>query len=55
MSKLLAYLEGILFILVFGLGNLVKWIWDKLKPEIPQLSKIELFETCTSGCVYEGI
>ena len=34
--------------------NLVKWIWDKLKPELPQLSKIELFETCSSGCVYEG-
>jgi 6-pyruvoyltetrahydropterin/6-carboxytetrahydropterin synthase len=34
--------------------NLIKWIWEKLKPELPQLSKIELFETCTSGCVYDG-
>jgi 6-pyruvoyltetrahydropterin/6-carboxytetrahydropterin synthase len=30
------------------------WIWDRLKPDLPQLSKIVVRETCTSGCVYEG-
>ena len=34
--------------------NLCIWIWDKLKPNLPQLSKIEVCETCNSGCVYNG-
>jgi 6-pyruvoyltetrahydropterin/6-carboxytetrahydropterin synthase len=33
---------------------LAKWIWDRLKPELPNLSKIELSESCTAGCIYEG-
>ena len=33
---------------------LAVWIWNKLKPSLPQLSKVETFETCTSGCVYTG-
>jgi len=31
-----------------------KWIWDRLKPELPGLSKIELSESCTAGCIYQG-
>lgn len=34
--------------------NLAIWIWNKLKPELPQLSRIEIRETCTSGCSYAG-
>lgn len=34
--------------------NLVKWIWDRLKPNLAYLSKIELKETCTTGCFYSG-
>ncbi|MCX7554654.1 6-carboxytetrahydropterin synthase QueD [Marinicella sp. S1101] len=34
--------------------NLAIWIWQKLKPELPLLSEIEICETCTSGCVYRG-
>lgn len=34
--------------------NLARWIWDRLKPSLPALSKIEIRETCTSGCVYRG-
>lgn len=34
--------------------NIARWIWDRLKPELPILSKIEIDETCTSGCVYRG-
>ena len=30
------------------------WIWDRLKPNLPDLSKIEVMETCTSGCIYRG-
>lgn len=32
-----------------------KWIWDKLKPLLPILSKVTINETCTSGCIYEGV
>ena len=34
--------------------NLARWIWQKLIGELPQLSKIVVRETCTSGCVYKG-
>ncbi len=31
------------------------WIWNKIKQRIPLLCRIELFETLTSGVVYEGV
>ncbi|WP_120995131.1 6-carboxytetrahydropterin synthase QueD [Stutzerimonas urumqiensis] len=34
--------------------NLAIWIWNRLKPELPELSRIRIHETCTSGCIYEG-
>lgn len=34
--------------------NLAIWIWNKLFPSLPSLIKIEISETPTSGCVYEG-
>lgn len=34
--------------------NLARWIWSRLKTALPQLSQIEIRETCTSGCVYRG-
>lgn len=34
--------------------NLARWIWTRLKPELPLLSQIKIKETCTSGCVYRG-
>jgi 6-pyruvoyltetrahydropterin/6-carboxytetrahydropterin synthase len=34
--------------------NIAIWIWDRLKPDLPLLSKIVVRETCTSGCVYTG-
>lgn len=34
--------------------NLCRWIWDKLKPALPVLSKVEVKETCTSGSIYAG-
>lgn len=42
-----------------GLSNptsevLAKWIWTRLKPTLPQLSRVQVRETCTSGCVYRG-
>ena len=34
--------------------NLVCWIWERLRPRLPELSKLVLSETCTTGCVYRG-
>lgn len=34
--------------------NLCKWIWEKLKPSLPLLCNVQVSETCTSGCEYEG-
>lgn len=34
--------------------NLAKWIWERLKVSLPELSKIVIRETCTSGCMYDG-
>ena len=42
-----------------GLDNptserLAIWIWDRLKPTLPQLSCVTVHETCTSGSRYRG-
>ncbi|AVP99791.1 6-carboxytetrahydropterin synthase QueD [Ahniella affigens] len=34
--------------------NLARWIFDKLKPVLPLLSEVVVYETCTSGCRYRG-
>ena len=34
--------------------NLAKWIWERLKPTLPQLTAIIVHETCTSRCEYRG-
>ncbi|MBL0309350.1 MAG: 6-carboxytetrahydropterin synthase QueD [Bacteroidetes bacterium] len=44
---------------VEGLENptvecLTVWIWERLFPSLPLLSKIVIQETSTSGCIYEG-
>ncbi len=33
---------------------LAKWIWDEMKPLVPELSAVMIKETCTAGCVYKG-
>ena len=42
-----------------GLGNptsenIAKWIWQRLKPDLPLLSAVIVRETCTAGCIYMG-
>ena len=44
---------------VEGLDNptserLAQWIWQRLKPGLPQLGEVVVHETCTSGCRYRG-
>lgn len=43
---------------IHGLENptcemLAQWLWHNIKPLIPQLKKIELYENQTSGAIYE--
>jgi 6-pyruvoyltetrahydropterin/6-carboxytetrahydropterin synthase len=33
---------------------LARFIWDKLKPNLPALARVTLSETCDSRCEYEG-
>lgn len=33
---------------------LAVWIWDRLKPSLPQLSEVVVHETCTARCAYRG-
>ncbi|MEP5766506.1 MAG: 6-carboxytetrahydropterin synthase QueD [Halieaceae bacterium] len=34
--------------------NIARWIWQRLAPQLPELSSVEIRETCTSGCIYRG-
>lgn len=34
--------------------NLAMWIWERLATTLPGLSRIDVDETCTSGCRYLG-
>jgi len=42
-----------------GLANptsemLARWLWDRIKPMLPQLASVIVHETCTSTCEYRG-
>ena len=44
---------------VAGLENptsehLARWLWQRLLPALPGLSRIVVMETAVSGCVYRG-
>lgn len=34
--------------------HIAAWIWDRLKPELAELSWISIYETRSSGCHYDG-
>lgn len=34
--------------------SLARWIWQRLRGGLPQLSMVAVSETCTSGCIYRG-
>jgi 6-pyruvoyltetrahydropterin/6-carboxytetrahydropterin synthase len=34
--------------------HLARWIWRELKPAVPQLARVVVHETCTSGASYAG-
>ena len=33
---------------------LARWLWQRLKPALPLLSAIIVYETCTTRCEYRG-
>jgi 6-pyruvoyltetrahydropterin/6-carboxytetrahydropterin synthase len=33
---------------------LAKWLWDRLKPVLPMLDQVTLYETCDARCEYRG-
>ena len=44
---------------ISGLENptsevLAMWVWQRIGSKLPQLSRIVIHETCTSGCEYRG-
>jgi 6-pyruvoyltetrahydropterin/6-carboxytetrahydropterin synthase len=44
---------------ITGLENptsevIAKWIFDKLKPSLPLLASVIVYETCSSSCEYRG-
>src|SRR5689334_13926787 len=44
---------------VAGLENptsevLARWLYDRIRPRIPSLEAVTLFETCDARCVYRG-
>ena len=34
--------------------NLAIWVWEKMANTLIELSKVEIRETCNSGCIYTG-
>jgi 6-pyruvoyltetrahydropterin/6-carboxytetrahydropterin synthase len=34
--------------------NIAAWIWDRLRPRLPELTEVVVAETCTAACVYRG-
>jgi 6-pyruvoyltetrahydropterin/6-carboxytetrahydropterin synthase len=58
-APVIGMLDHTLLNSIEGLENptaelLAVWIWQKIKPLLPGLKKIELKETPASGVIYEG-
>lgn len=44
---------------IAGLENptsevLAQWIWNRIQPNLPEITQVTVRETCTSGCTYRG-
>ena len=44
---------------IAGLANptsevIARWVWQRLKPKLPALAEVKLWETCAAGCAYRG-
>jgi len=34
--------------------NLARWVWQRLSPALPLLSRVTIRETCSAGCSFSG-
>ena len=34
--------------------NLARWLWQRMKPVVPELERVIVHETCDARCEYEG-
>ncbi len=34
--------------------HLARWIWQRLRPSLPSLAQVTVYETCTARCEYRG-
>jgi 6-pyruvoyltetrahydropterin/6-carboxytetrahydropterin synthase len=34
---------------------LARWIWNQMKPKLPELERVIVHETCDARCEYEGL
>jgi 6-pyruvoyltetrahydropterin/6-carboxytetrahydropterin synthase len=34
--------------------NLARWIWERVKADLPSLAQVTVFETCDARCEYRG-
>lgn len=34
--------------------NLARWLWEQVKPKLPALERVVVYETCDARCEYEG-
>lgn len=34
--------------------NIARWLWERIRPSLPQLTAIIVYETCSSSCEYRG-
>jgi 6-pyruvoyltetrahydropterin/6-carboxytetrahydropterin synthase len=34
--------------------HLAAWVWQRMRPVLPSLARVTIFETCESRCEYEG-
>ena len=34
--------------------HLARWLWQKIKPRLPWLERVTVFETCDARCEYDG-
>ena len=34
--------------------NIARWIWNNIRPSLHSLSKVVVYETATSACIYTG-
>jgi 6-pyruvoyltetrahydropterin/6-carboxytetrahydropterin synthase len=34
--------------------NLARWLWHRIKPQLPSLCQVTVHETCDARCEYQG-